>query len=208
MIKIYEDLIQFTEVLPVVNLACHQYLLTTKEPILFHTGTAAYAKELIPQIKKVLKNKKLKYIYISHFESDECGGLFQLLNEFPEAIPVCSEITARQLIGFGITSNFIQKLPGETLKNDEYELEFIEYPSEVHLWNGFIAFEKKRKIFFSSDLVFTFGNFHGEIRESNWEKEVNNSGALDISQKLVDDLLKINPKFLATGHGPCVKILE
>lgn len=208
MTKIYEDLIQFTEVLPFINLACHQYLLITEEPILFQTGTANHSKKIISEIKEVLGEKKLKYIYISHFESDECGGLAQLLKEFPEAVPVCSEVTARQLMGFGITFNIIQKKGGETLEGNNFELEFINYPSEMHLWDGIVAFEKTREIFISSDLIFTFGEFHGEIREGNWQEEVKTSGAKEISEKLIGDLLKINPKFVATGHGPCVNIIK
>ena len=79
---------------------------------------------------------------------------------------------------------------------------------EMHLWDGIVAFEKKRGIFISSDLVFIFGEFHGEIREVSWIKEVDNSGAKEISEKLFLDLLKLKPNFIATGHGPCVSILK
>ena len=208
MTKIYEDLIQFTEVLPFVNLACHQYLLNIEEPILFQTGTANYSAIIIPQIKKILGEKKLKYIYISHFESDECGGLSQLLKDFPEVTVISSETTARQLMGFGITFNIQQKKGGEIFEGNDFELEFLNYPSEMHLWDGIVAFEKKRGIFISSDLVFIFGEFHGEIREGSWIKEVENSGAKEISEKLFLDLLKLKPNFIATGHGPCVSILK
>ena len=208
MTKIYEDLIQFTEVLPFVNLACHQYLLNTEEPILFQTGTANYSAIIIPQIKKILGEKKLKYIYISHFESDECGGLSQLLKDFPEVTVISSETTARQLMGFGITFNIQQKKGGEIFEGNDFELEFLNYPSEMHLWDGIVAFEKKRGIFISSDLVFIFGEFHGEIREGSWIKEVENSGAKEISEKLFLDLFKLKPNFIATGHGPCVSILK
>ena len=208
MTKIYEDLIQFTEVLPFVNLACHQYLLNTEEPILFQTGAANYSAIIIPQIKKILGEKKLKYIYISHFESDECGGLSQLLKDFPEVTVISSETTARQLMGFGITFNIQQKKGGEIFEGNDFELEFLNYPSEMHLWDGIVAFEKKRGIFISSDLVFIFGEFHGEIREGSWIKEVENSGAKEISEKLFLDLLKLKPNFIATGHGPCVSILK
>ena len=163
---------------------------------------------LIPQIKKILGEKKLKYIYISHFESDECGGLSQLLKDFPEVTVISSETTARQLMGFGITFNIQQKKGGEIFEGNDFELEFLNYPSEMHLWDGIVAFEKKRGIFISSDLVFIFGEFHGEIREGSWIKEVENSGAKEISEKLFLDLLKLKPNFIATGHGPCVSILK
>ena len=54
--------------------------------------------------------------FVSHFESDECGGLSLLLKNFPQVKTICSEITARQLIGFGITDKVIVKKAGEKLK--------------------------------------------------------------------------------------------
>ena len=84
MEKIYEDLVQFTEFMPSVDLALHQYLLMGDEAILIQTGTLNYSKELIPKLKEVLDGKNLKYIYVSHFESDECGGLSEILKAYPK----------------------------------------------------------------------------------------------------------------------------
>ena len=84
MEKIYGDLVQFTEFMPSVDLALHQYLLMGDEAILIHTGTLNYSKELIPKLKEVLDGKNLKYIYVSHFESDECGGLSEILKAYPD----------------------------------------------------------------------------------------------------------------------------
>ena len=53
----------------------HQYLLLTDEPLLVHTGSVQQAEALIPKLKDILKDKILKYIFISHFESDECRAL-------------------------------------------------------------------------------------------------------------------------------------
>ena len=65
--------------MPSVDFSLHQYLLMGDEAILIHTGTLNYSKELIPKLKEVLDGKNLKYIYVSHFESDECGGLSEIL---------------------------------------------------------------------------------------------------------------------------------
>jgi flavorubredoxin len=150
----------------------------------------------------------LKYIFISHFESDECGGLSLILKHFPEAKPICSEVTARQLSGFGITNDVIIKRPGEKLISNGYELEFINYPSEMHLWEGLLLLENKRGIFFSSDLMFRFGNAQGKVLEGNWQTEIENITPQQISDpeqraKLQQTLAKLDPKFVATGHGPC-----
>ena len=172
MAIIYDDLYQFNSYVPPINLSFNQYLLLTEEPVLVHTGSIDQAERLIPQLKEVLGDKKLKYVFVSHFESDECGGLSLLLKNFPEATTICSEITARQLMGFGITNAAIIKKPGEKLISSDYELEFIGYPSEMHLWEGILLVENKRGIFFSSDLIFGMGDSNGEIIDGNWQKEV------------------------------------
>ncbi len=86
MSQIFDDLYQFTSYAPPIDLTFHQYLLNMDEPILisFRKQTNRL-KHSLPQIKDVLKGRELKYIFISHFESDECGrarrnnikGIFQ-----------------------------------------------------------------------------------------------------------------------------------
>jgi flavorubredoxin len=210
MSSIYKDLHQFSSYVPPIDLTFHQYLLLADEPILVHTGSVQQAEALISQLKEVLAGRTLKYIFISHFESDECGGLSLILKHFPEAKPICSEVTARQLSGFGITNDIIIKRPGEKLVSNGYELEFISYPSEMHLWEGLLLMENKRGIFFSSDLVFRFGNSQGTVIEGNWQTEIENITPQQVSDpqqraKLQQTLAQLNPKFVATGHGPCLK---
>ena len=212
MSVIYEDLYQFSSYIPPIDLSFHQYLLLTEEPILVHTGSIQQAEALVPELKAALLGRALKYIFISHFESDECGGLSVLLKHFPEARPICSEVTARQLSGFGITNDALVKKPGEKLTFGDCELEFISYPSEMHLWEGLLLMENKRGIFFSSDLVFRLGNANGSIIEGNWQTEVNSISMQQVSDpegkaKLQETLAQLNPKFVAVGHGPCVKFL-
>lgn len=211
MTTIYDNLQQFTEYLEPANLSLHQYLLLTEDPILIHTGTVNNAQNIVAQIKQLLGEKPLKYIFVSHFESDECGCLSALVKEFPGVTTVCSEITARQLYGFGITYNIAIKKPGDKLVGKDYEFEFINYPSEMHLWDGLLFAESKRGIFFSSDLMFALGNIHGESIESTWTTALQTSGINMIPDEqkreiLLEDLSKLNPKFIATGHGPCIKL--
>ncbi len=206
------DLYQFSEHMPQIDLSFHQYLLLTDEPILVHTGNIKQAEEILPKLIEVLNGKDLKYIFISHFESDECGGLSIILEQFPSAMPICSQTTAQQLIGFGLIEQAIIKKPGEKLNTNNYELEFFSYPSEMHLWEGLLLMENKRKIFFSSDLMMEFGQGSGIVKESNWNSEVNNIHQQQVPdtekyEQLKKTLLQLNPEFVATGHGPCIKLI-
>lgn len=208
---ISQDLYQFNSYVEPINLTFHQYLLLGDEPLLVHTGNVIQAEALLPELKDVLNGKELKYIFISHFEADECGGLSLILEHFPKAKTICSEVTARQLNGFGIKAEIITKKAEETLNTDNYELEFINYPSEMHLWDGLLVIENKSRIFFSSDLMFALGKEIGTVKESDWNTEVNSIKQEQIPdnnklEDLQETLKKLKPDLIATGHGPCLKL--
>jgi flavorubredoxin len=213
MTEIYKELYQFTNVMEPIKLSMHQYLLLTNEPVLIQTGAVHQTKEIIPQLKQLLGEKALKYILVSHFESDECGGLSILIKEYPEVITICSEVTARQLVGFDITNRFEIKKPGDKLSGKDFEFDIIGYPSEMHMWEGILFIETKRSIFFSSDLMFGMGETHGQIVEKTWDDALKASGvetipSLEMQNKLLDELKIVSPKFVASGHGPCIKMIN
>jgi len=206
-----QDLHQFSAYIQPINLSFHQYLLSADESLLLHTGNIQQATALVPRLKAMLNGKMLKYIFISHFEADECGGLSHILEHFPEAKPICSEVTARQLSGFGLANDFITKKPGERLTTNDYELEFLSYPSEMHLWEGLLVMETRRGIFFSSDLMLRFGEANGTVVESNWLREINDIRPEQVPDperraQLQQTLAQLDPGFVATGHGPCLKL--
>jgi flavorubredoxin len=211
MLLIDRDLYQFSTYIQPIDLSFHQYLLKTDEPILFHTGNVRQAAALIPQLKAELSGKTLQYIFVSHFEADECGGLSLILENFPGAKTICSEVTARQLDGFGYKNVVIIKKPGDKLITNSCELEFINYPSEMHLWEGLLALENQRGIFFSSDLMIRRGEAKGIIADSNWNTEINNILPDQVPDperlsQLKNTLIQLSPNFIATGHGPCLRL--
>lgn len=211
--EIYKNLNQFSLFVSPIQLAMYQYLLMGETPVLVQTGPIQQTTQIIPQIKELLGDKKLKYILFSHFESDECGGIFLLQKEYPEITAVCSEVSARQLDGLGYPGKVLVQRPGDIFKDKGFEFTFVNYPSEMHLWDGIVCYENTRRIFFSSDLMFTPGDGIGKTRVGNWETEVKNIGIEWIFDKqklstLKQDLLKLSPAFIATGHGICITITE
>lgn len=203
---VQKELYQFSTYIQPINLSFNQYLLLGKEPLLIHTGSHDLAVSILPGIKEMLGEKSLRYIFVSHFEGDECGGLGYLLEQFPEAKAVCSEITARQLMNFGITDKIMIKKPGETLTTPDYELDFIGYPSEMHLWEGLLAFEKRRGILFSSDLFLRFGKY-SESERVDFKDEIQGITEQQVPDstarvRLQEVLSKLPIQTVATGHGP------
>lgn len=213
MKPIYSDLYQFTQVIEPMKLSMHLYLLLTEEPVLIQTGAVQQTEITLPLIKELIGGKSIKYVLVSHFESDECGGLSLLLKEYPDAITVCSEVTARQLMGFGITNQFEIKKAGDKLYGKDFTLSVLGYPSEMHMWEGVLFVEEQRGIFFSSDLMFAMGENHGQIEDKSWEEAVSASGVeyipnVEMQKMMLDELKKLTPKFVASGHGPCMNIIK
>lgn len=210
-IEIQKDIIQFSSFIEPINMSFNQFLLLGSEPILIHTGTAKDVEAMIPYLHNILGNNELKYVFISHFESDECGGLSLLLSYYKNLKPICSGITGRQLSGFGITSNALVQSPNQTIHISNYEFEFINYPSEMHLWDGLIFYEKNSGYLFSSDLFTQMGKSEKNFKLSNWpelvsnipEEKIPNQKALET---LKNRLLEYPVHFIAPGHGTCIEI--
>jgi flavorubredoxin len=205
--KITDDLYLFRSSVPNVPVTFNQYLILGNEPLLLHTGSFQQAEQLGTLLKEILGNQKLKYIFVSHFESDECGGLGLLLKQFPDAKTICSQVTARQFSGFGFAYDIITKSPGDVLETEDFKLEFISYPSEMHMWEGLLAFEAKRGILFSSDLLIKMDtineitakvDFVEEIQKITQQPGIPSSAYGELQQSL----LKLPISGIAPGHGP------
>jgi flavorubredoxin len=210
-IKVFNDLQMFNSYIGFIDLSFNQYLLHGAEPLLVHTGSKDQTVEILPKIKDILGGKPLKYIFISHFESDECGGLSYLMEHYPDAKPVCSQVTARQLMGFGIANDIITKAPGDVLETGEFRLRFVRYPSEMHLWEGLMAFEEERGLLFSSDLFIRFGKMNNPIVESDLDQEIQRISSQQIPDSdalkaVQHDLKNLDIKYIIPGHGPCLKV--
>lgn len=210
-IKIFDNLYMFNSYNQYINLSFSQFLLLGEEPTLIHTGSYQMVEDLVPKLKIILGDRNLSYIFVSHFESDECGGLSLLLKHFPEAKTICSAVTARQLTGFGMFNEVIIKSPEESLSLTSLNLKFISYPSEMHLWEGLLAFETEHGLLFSSDLFIRMGKLSDSIVASNLEDElakiashqIPNPSALKAIQ---ETLLKLPVKYIVPGHGPVLKL--
>jgi flavorubredoxin len=182
MKEVYQDLYQFADDIPAAQSSLQQYLLLTEEPVLIHTGTMRQAETILPRIKELLDGRALKYILVSHFETEECGGLLHFQIAFPEVITVCSEKEAWQLYNLGYTSPVIAKKSGETLSGNDFEFSFFDYPSGTDRPDGILFMENKRGIVFTSDLL---------LQEKH--------------AKLKSELLKNSPAFIAAGKIICQK---
>src|SRR5215471_15346663 len=66
----------------------NQYLIVDDEPLLFHTGLRAMFAVVREAVASVIPVERIRYLALSHFESDECGALNEWLGVAPQAVPV------------------------------------------------------------------------------------------------------------------------
>lgn len=207
--KLQDRLYMFSTYNEHINLSFNQFLILGNEPLLVHTGSFNLTEKLLQKLKETLEDVDLSYVFISHFESDECGGLSLLLNQYPKLKPICSSVTARQLSGFGIFNNAIEKSPGEILELKDLHLRFIAYPSEMHLWEGLLLFEETKGLLFSSDLFTKVGNIGDAIVSSTLSREIDRITSSQIPDALAlktikETLLKLPVNYILPGHGSVI----
>jgi flavorubredoxin len=209
--KILENVYKFNHSIPNATINFNQYLVLGKKTLLAHTGNVIMVKNLIPELKKLLGNKSLDYIFVSHFESDECGGINFITEAFPEAEVICSSTTNMQFKGFGFNTKTLVKKPEEVLEVEDLTLKFIKYPSEMHLWEGILAIDTSRNILFSSDLFIHWDAMKEKALHSNIEAEINNVTLQQIPspealEEIKNTLSALDIKYIACGHGPYITL--
>ncbi len=193
-----------------VGMSFNQYLIRDDKTTLVHTGSALMLDGVLESIRKVVDPAEIAYIFISHFEADECGGLARLRTIARKAVPVGSAVTARQLSGFGICSDTLVQKEGDILSLGRRSLRFIGYPSEMHLWEGLLALAEPDRILFTSDLFIRRGPTPDAMVKAN------PTDVLDIAPASIpsdaaraaclDKIRALDPRFLALGHGPVLDL--
>ena len=139
----------------------NQYLILDDAPMLFHTGQRQLFPVVQEAINTVLPVERLRYVGVSHFESDECGSLNSFLAVAPEAVPICSRVAAMVAI-----KDFADRAPraladGEDLTLGRRVMRWFDTPHTPHSWECGLMMETTTRTFFCGDL-FTQGGA-GEV---------------------------------------------
>ena len=134
----------------------NQYLIDDEEPMLFHTGLRGTFPLVREAIDTVVPVNRLRYVGLSHFESDECGALNAFLAVAPRAVPVCSQLAAMVSVG-----DYADRAPrpladGEDLKLGRHTIRWFDTPHMPHAWECGLMMDMSTRTFFCGDL-FTQG---------------------------------------------------
>jgi flavorubredoxin len=138
----------------------NQYLLVDDAPLLFHTGPRALFPQVRAAIAAVMDLARLRYVGLSHIESDECGGLNLLLAAAPHAVPLCGRVAASISM-----QDLADRAPHaladrERLSLGQREIEWLDAPHVPHGWECGLLMERTTHTFFCGDLFTQPG--HGD----------------------------------------------
>jgi flavorubredoxin len=194
---------------PMGGFTFNQFLIKDEKNILIHTGAVQQFKAIMESIGSVIDIKQLNYLFVSHFESDECGAICNFLGANASLIPVCGAITGRQLQGFGLHGSPQIVKPGEELALGKHKLSFISYPSEMHLWEGLLAYDTTDKILFSSDLFVARGAegvYKKTTRAESLKIDPRTIPSDEGRTKCQAAIDQLDVKLVAVGHGPVLDL--
>jgi flavorubredoxin len=134
----------------------NRYLVADEAPLLFHSGLRGIVHDTLAAIATVMPVTRLRYVAVSHFESDECGALNQLLAAAPQAVAIAGQVGAMVSL-----SDYADRPPrglndGEALSLGAHTLEWLDTPHMPHAWDCGYMFDRTTATLFCGDL-FTQG---------------------------------------------------
>jgi hypothetical protein len=121
---------------PGINLEFSHFLIRDEEPLLFPAGLRGMFALLRQEISRLMDPSKIRHLGLSHFESDECGGLNEWLQIASAAEPVCG------LVGAMVSVNDFAIRPARALSRDDvfstgsYRFRFIPTPHVPQGWDA------------------------------------------------------------------------
>lgn len=211
--EIAPDLYRISTYLAKVRLQFNQFLVSDKEPLLFHTGMRRVFPQVRDAVARIIDPASLRWIGFSHFEADECGSLNEWLAISPQAEPICG------VIGAAVNINDFAKrrarilTDGELLTTGSYRFRFLETPQVPHAWDASLLFEESGGTLFCSDLFFHTGDVEPLTGEDIVERArlgileyqagplANSIPYTPLTDGTLKKLAELRPQRLAVMHG-------
>lgn len=186
----------------------NQFLIDDDEPLLFHTGPRKMFPLVREAIEAVLPVARLRYIGLSHFEGDECGGLNELLAVAPEAVPLCGMIGKMVSVDDFADREARGLADGERLSLGKRSVRWLDAPHLPHGWDCGYLVEESSHTLFCGDLFTQPGADHqaiteGDILESSeaMRSQMDYYAHGTQTAELLGKLSSTEPTTLACMHG-------
>jgi len=182
-----------------------QFLIDDERSTLIHTGF--YDEAVRAAVAQVLDPKRLAYIVLGHFESDECGGMDRFLAEAPNSVLVASELGAGVNLGHWNYQGPVKGMrDGDGLELGRHRLRFMETP-HVHHWDSMMVFEETTQSLFPAGLFIQPGDQPPVVTEDLSPQMLGLYRAVGIFaheapvRQVVDRIEKMNPAWIHPMHG-------
>jgi len=188
IMEIAPDIYRISTFHPDFGIQFNQFLIKDDEPFIMHTGMKKMFAVTREAVASLIEPAKLRWIGFSHFESDECGALNELLNIAPNAQAVCS------FVGAMVTVNDFADRPARALADNEvlaigsHRLKFLATPHLPHGWDAGLFFEERDKTLLCSDLF-----FHPGDPEPLTESDVVGRASMSITESMAGPLANDMP---------------
>jgi flavorubredoxin len=186
----------------------NQYLVLDDSPLLFHTGPRRMFPLVSQAISAVVPIARLRYLGLSHVESDECGALNDLLAAAPGAVPVCSRVAALVSMQDLADRPPLALGDGETLSTGRHELAWIDAPHMPHAWECGLLFDRTTRTLFCGDLFTQGGAEHPPLTESDilgeseaFRHQLDYFSQTRNTRVLIEHIAACTPRTLACMHG-------
>ncbi len=185
----------------------NQFLIDDDRPTLIHTGFYQSYDTVRVAVAQVLDPKRLAYVVIGHFESDECGGMDRFLEGAPDSVLVASDLGAGvNLSHWNYRGKVKGMRDGDALDLGRHRLRFWETP-HVHHWDSLMLFEEATRSLFPADLFIQPGDQPPVIKE-NLSREMigfyRKAGifAHEVPvRRVVDRVERCDPTWIHPMHG-------
>lgn len=186
----------------------NQYLIVDTQPLLYHTGPRALFPLVRQAIETVLPVSSLRWIGLSHFESDECGSLNEFLAAASEAEPLCSRVAKLVNIDDIACRPARALADGEELSLGAHVVRWLDTPHFPHAWECGHLFEVSTRTLFCGDLFTQEGSRHPAVTGDDilgpseaFRAEMDYFSQTRQARALADKLASTNPRLLACMHG-------
>ena len=186
----------------------NQYLVLDDEPLLFHMGP----RQLFPLVREAVVSlmpiEGLRYVALSHTESDECGSINQWLAAAPAAVPVCSQIGAMVSINDMADRPARALADGEQLVLGGHTLQWLDTPHVPHGWDCGLMMDASTGTLFCGDLFTQPGRGEQALVESDilgaseaFRQPMDYYAHAPHTAATLERLARLNPHTLACMHG-------
>lgn len=156
----------FENVFPIPRgVSYNSYIVTDEKTAVIDTVDRAVSGQFFENLRHVLGDRPLDYLFVNHMEPDHCATMEELVMRYPEVKIVGNQKTLamiKQFFDFDIDDRFISVGEGDTLCTGRHTFTFVMAPM-VHWPETMVTYDNLDKILYSADAFGTFGALGGNI---------------------------------------------